>query len=150
MRLLVDGDGCPRDVRSIILKAAEKRNIETLFFADRGISGVSGAHVTLVLVPPGEDSADDRMCEEASPGDIAVTRDIPLASRLVEQGVEVLNTDGSLYSRENIRERLSIRNAMTELRSMGVMDGKKGRKRSEAFHFANAFDRLLQQRLGGR
>jgi uncharacterized protein YaiI (UPF0178 family) len=97
-----------------------------------------------VRVAGGPDVADDHIAENAQPGDLAITADIPLAARLVEKGVLTLDPRGTEYSRDNIGERLSVRDFMDQLRSTGVETGgpsSYGGKDKQAF--AAALDRVL-------
>jgi hypothetical protein len=104
--------------------------------------------IDFVQVSSGEGSADQYILAHVEPADIAITRDIPLAAELVERGVIVLNDRGNVYTGENVRERLSIRDFMAELRGGGVYESS-GRTYSsrEVRAFANAFDRELTRRL---
>jgi uncharacterized protein len=150
MKILVDGDGCPRDVRAVLLKAALRERLVLRFYADRPLSDVEDAGFEMVVVAKGDDSADVELIKACEAGDICVTRDIPLAAELVGKGAVVIDTDGSLYDEANIRERLSMRNAMMELRFGGVQTGGKKPGKAALFRFANTFDRLLQQKVRER
>ncbi|MDR2110423.1 MAG: DUF188 domain-containing protein, partial [Spirochaetaceae bacterium] len=106
MKVLVDADSCPRAVRELILRSSARTGIRVIFAANRPIPGIGGAEAVMELCPPGEGAADNRIVELAEPGDLVVTRDIPLAARLAEASVMVLDDRGRAYTRENIRERL--------------------------------------------
>ena len=86
MKILVDADSCPRPAREAVLRAALRRGIPAIFAANRPIPGIGGRGLTMEVCPPGEGSADNRIAALARPGDLVLTRDIPLASRLVEAG----------------------------------------------------------------
>ena len=154
--LYVDADSCPRQLRSIILKAVIRCRIPSLFVADRSLPDVvqaasRGLHndsgsplVQMLVVHKGDDSADDMLVELGVSGALAVTRDIPLASRLAELGMVVLDDRGGIYTKQNVGERLSVRNMMTELREYGVFAEKtKPLGPREVQAFANALDREL-------
>ncbi|MFN3587268.1 MAG: DUF188 domain-containing protein, partial [Moraxellaceae bacterium] len=99
-------------------------------------------------VPAGFDVADDRIVALIQPGDLAVTADIPLAAKVVEKGAFALNPRGSFYTAENIRQRLTMRNFMEELRSSGVqVGGPASFSAQDKTAFANALDRFLTQHL---
>jgi uncharacterized protein YaiI (UPF0178 family) len=119
MKILVDADSCPRPARELILRVSARRGIQAIFAANRPIPGVSGDAV-MELCAPSAGSADDRIVELAGPGDLVITRDIPLALRLVEASVLVMDDRGQLYTTENIRYRLSIRNFMVGLAENGL------------------------------
>ncbi|MDR1909859.1 MAG: DUF188 domain-containing protein [Spirochaetaceae bacterium] len=144
MKILVDADSCPRPVRDLVLRAAAKRGLPVIFAANRPIPGVPGA--LMELCPPGEGSADDRIVELSAPGDLAITRDIALAGRLVEKAVRALDDRGRRYTGENIRERLSIRNFTVALAESGLGAERHAvYGRRELKTFADAFDRELSR-----
>jgi uncharacterized protein YaiI (UPF0178 family) len=158
--LYVDADSCPRQLRAIILKAVEKRSISAIFAADRPLPDVVALEnrrlkdsfgtplVRMLVVEKGDDSADDLLVELGTDGALAITRDIPLATRLAELGMVVLDDRGGTYTRETVRERLSMRNLMTELREYGVFAEKtKPLGPREVQAFANALDRELTRML---
>ncbi len=96
----------------------------------------------------GDDSADDWIVDHAEPPAIAITHDIPLAGRLVEKGITVLDDRGNTYTKENMAERLSIRNTMTEFRELGIFSEQHSRmngKQTKAF--SDSFDALLTSML---
>ena len=145
MRIWVDADAAPRDVKDIVVRAALRLEVPTLLVANQRLqTPANNPFVSSVVVAGGPDVADDHIVEHAEPGDLAITADIPLAARLVEKGVCALDPRGEEYSESNIGERLSIRDFMDQLRSTGVETGGPaafGQKEKQ--HFANAFDRLL-------
>ena len=145
MKIWVDSDSCPRQIRKIIIKASLRVKIETIFVANRIIPEVDDEWSSMQLVPDGEGEADKYIYENSANGDIAITRDIPLASDLVKKGLLVLDDRGNVFTADNIRERLSLRNAMTELRSYGVMSRSTGTMNNRDIQlFANAFDKELR------
>ncbi|MDR1220000.1 MAG: DUF188 domain-containing protein [Treponema sp.] len=150
MKIFVDADSCPRAARELVLRAARKRRIEAVFAANRRIPGVEGGYAVMEVCPVGEGAADDRIVDLARRGDLAVTRDIPLAVRLVEHGVAVLDDRGRAYTGENIRQWLSIRNFMVELAGNGLgveRSAHYGKKELKAF--ADNFDRMVTISLKG-
>jgi len=146
MRVFVDADSCPVRVREIVCAAARKRNFIAVFTANRTIPLPRSSHVRFVRVQMGEGRADAYIKEQVGPRDLVITRDIPLAAELVELGLVVVNDRGDLYTRENVRERLSLRNFMKELREVGLYESplkEFGKKEVKAF--AATFDRILTQ-----
>jgi uncharacterized protein YaiI (UPF0178 family) len=144
VKILVDADSCPRQAREIVLRSSKRTGIRVLFVANRSIPGIGGENAVMELCPPGEGSADDRIVELALPGDLVLTRDIPLAERLVEKEVMVLDDRGRSYSKENIRERRSLRDFMIGLAENGLgieRTANYGRKELKAF--ADSLDREL-------
>lgn len=148
MTIWVDADSCPVKIRTIICRASIRTETGAVFVANREIPLEPGPLVRMVVVAEGEGAADDYLAENAQPGDLAVTRDIPLAERLVTRKVCVLNDRGDVYTPENIRERLSIRNVMLEFRLNGMMDSpERSFSDREVKAFAAAFDRHLTRLL---
>jgi uncharacterized protein len=145
MKIWVDSDSCPRQIRQIILRAAIRVEISTVFVANVKIPNVENKWSSMQLVPMGEGEADKYIYTNSEKGDIAITRDIPLASDLVKGGLLVLDDRGSVFTDDNIGERLSMRNAMTELRAYGVISKSSGSlSNRDVQQFANAFDRELR------
>jgi uncharacterized protein YaiI (UPF0178 family) len=148
MKIWVDADSCPRPVRDIVLRACARTGIEAVFVANKPVSGLADTNARFILCSAGADIADDVIVSEAEPGDLAVTRDIPLAARLVEAGILALNDRGTIYTAENVRERLSIRNFMMELNSQGISpDRMYGYGKKELKAFADGFDKVLAKLL---
>jgi uncharacterized protein YaiI (UPF0178 family) len=145
VKILVDADSCPKPARDLILKTAVRRKLRAIFAANRPITGIGGSGYALMeLCPAGEGAADDRIAALAEPGDLAVTRDIPLAARLVEASVLVIDDRGRAYTRENIRERLSLRDFRVGLAENGLGTERiasYGKK--ELKTFADSLDRAL-------
>ena len=110
MRILVDADSCPKPIRRVIVRAARRVGIETIFVANRPIPLPSVDTLRMITVEATEGAADAYLVEHAEQGDLAISRDIPLAAALVERGATVLDVRGQVYTRENVGERLSIRN----------------------------------------
>ncbi|MFA5571244.1 MAG: YaiI/YqxD family protein [Sphaerochaetaceae bacterium] len=149
--LYIDADSCPRQLRTIILKAVQKRQISALFVADRPLNDVielenslGSSLIRMHVVTPGDDSADDYLVQQAQSGTLAITRDIPLADRLVEKDLTVIDDRGNVYTKESVKERLSLRNMMSDLRELGIFVEKtKPMGRKEIKAFSDALDRHL-------
>lgn len=144
MHIWVDADACPNPVKEILYRAAERWRVEVILVANQPLRGPRSRHVRSVQVEGGFDVADRHIAERASPGDLVVTADIPLAALVVDKGALAINPRGELYTRDNIAQRLATRNLMEELRSAGVQAGGPA-----PFHardrqaFANQLDRIL-------
>jgi uncharacterized protein YaiI (UPF0178 family) len=144
MIILVDADSCPKKARELIMRAAERTETEAFFAANRPIPGIMGDFSRSLLCPPGEGSADNRLVELAGGGDLAVTRDLPLAARLLEKGAAVLDDRGRIYTAENMGERLSLRNFTVGLAENGFeFERTAGYGKRELKAFADSFDKLL-------
>ena len=152
MKLWLDADASPRDVKDICIRASERLKLEAVLVANQRLQLPSGyAYLSTVRVEGGPDVADRYIAEHAEPGDVAVTADIPLAAILVPKGVAVIDPRGELYTTESIGERLSVRNFMDGLRGAGVETGGHaayGAREKQAF--ANALDRALTRALRPR
>ena len=149
MNIWVDGDSCPRDVKTIIRRAARRRGIPAVFVANRFVIR-EDEWVRMVVVGTEEGAADRYLVETAEPGDVAVTRDILLAEQLVRKGITTLNDRGRIFDEESIGEIVSMRNFSKSLRESGMFverDTSFGKK--EQKEFADAFDRILT-RLSGK
>ena len=149
MRLWLDADAAPRDVKEICYRASERLKLETVLVANQRLQLPFGyTNLESVRVDGGPDVADRYIAEHAEPGDVVVTADIPLAALLVPNGVVVLDPRGEAYTLETIGERLSTRNFMEGLRGAGVDTGGHaayGPRDKQAF--ANALDRALTRSL---
>jgi uncharacterized protein YaiI (UPF0178 family) len=152
MKLWVDADAVPRDVKEILFRAAERLELETVLVANQRVAIPPGwRFVRAVRVGGGPDVADTYIVAAAEPGDVAITADIPLAALLVAKGIAVLDPRGDELTVENIGERLSVRNFMDGLRTVGVDTGGPpayGPRDKQAF--ARGLDRLLSRTLRRR
>ena len=148
LRIWVDADSCPSRVREIICRAADRTTTPASFVANRKIPLPKRSLISMIVVGTEEGSADRYIATHAQTGDIAVTRDIPHAADLVSLGVVVLNDRGVVFTEENVRERLSVRDFMYELRTQGIeVPERAPYSQRDIALFAQAFDRVLTQRL---
>lgn len=152
MKLWLDADAAPRDVKEVCYRASDRLGLETVLVANQRLQLPIGyKHLSAVRVEGGPDVADAYIAEHSLAGDVAVTADIPLAALLVPKGVIVIDPRGDEYTTESIGERLSVRNFMDGLRSTGVETGGHapyGQKEKQAF--ANALDRALTRAIRQR
>ncbi|HET7189475.1 MAG TPA: YaiI/YqxD family protein [Gemmatimonadaceae bacterium] len=152
MKLWIDADAAPRDVKEVCFRASERLRLETVLVANQRIQLPPGyAYLSAVRVDGGPDVADRHIAEHSIAGDVAVTADIPLAALLVPKLVIVIDPRGDEYTMESIGERLSVRNFMEGLRGAGVETGGHaayGAREKQAF--ANALDRVLTRALRAR
>ncbi len=174
--LYVDADSVPIQIRSIILRRVTKEGLRAIFVANRPLKDVQLAYqqhtaqlrsaarergeedaerlrsirspIAMVVVSAGLDSADNWIVEHAECGSVAITHDVPLASRLAQKGLVVLDDRGGVYTKENIGERLSMRNLMGELREMGIFSEQHKRMDNRQVKaFSDAFDTVLHTLL---
>ncbi|PAV27135.1 hypothetical protein C8D92_101242 [Tamilnaduibacter salinus] len=146
MPIWVDADACPGPIRDILCRAATRRGVETTFVANQPIPVPPSRWITTRQVPQGFDKADDDIVDRMNHGDLVVTQDIPLASEAIEKGAFVLNPRGEAFTRENIRQRLAMRDMMEELRGAGqVTGGPPPFSQTDRKAFADQLDRWLQR-----
>lgn len=151
MRIFVDADACPKVIKDILFRAAIRAEIELILIANQRLSIPSSPFISMYKVAPGFDVADDEIVLQLKPGDLVITADIPLADAAIDKGGIALNPRGLLYTKENIKERLSTRNLMMELRDSGVVTGGPGSlKPRDRQAFANQLDKLITQSAKGR
>lgn len=145
MKLWLDADATPREVKEICFRAAARLELETVLVANQRIQlPLGNPYVSAVRVEGGPDVADLHIAEHARNGDVAVTADIPLAALLVPKGVIVIDPRGDEYTADSIGERLSVRNFLDGLRGTGVETGGPGAfSAKDKQKFANALDRAL-------
>ncbi|MBT3706741.1 MAG: YaiI/YqxD family protein [Proteobacteria bacterium] len=143
----VDADASPKAVKEILYRASERTNIPVTFVANQFLEVPRSPLIFAVKVASGFDVADNYIVEHSNKGDIAITQDIPLAAELVAKGCVVLNPRGERYTKENVRERLNMRDFMDSLRSSGVQTGgPEAFSKKDRMTFANALDNVLVQR----
>lgn len=144
MKIWVDADACPVAIREIILRAAVRKQLMTTFVANHVISLPKSPYVNAIQVPQGFDVADDEIVKRASKGDLVITQDIPLASEVIALGCLAMNPRGERWTKDNIGQRLNMRDFMETMRSSGVQSGGPAPLNArDKMEFANAFDRIL-------
>ncbi|MGP1455584.1 MAG: YaiI/YqxD family protein [Treponema sp.] len=142
MKLFVDADSCPVRIREIISKTAYRLRTEAIFVANRLIAIPENAFCTSVITSTDPQAADSYITAHATPGDLVITRDIPLAKLLIDAHICVINDRGAVYTAENIGERLSLRNFMYDLHANGLMpERSKTFGKKDIAAFAQALDR---------
>ena len=130
-----------------MFRAAELTKIETTLVANQLLRVPPSPYIRALQVPAGFDVADNRIAQEIQPGDLVITADIPLAAQVIEREGFALNPRGEFYTRDNIRERLTMRNFMEELRGSGVdISGPSAFSQSDRQSFAAQLDRFLASR----
>jgi len=152
VKIWIDADAAPRDVKEIVFRAARRLRLETVLVANQRLSApLDHPFVTTVQVKGGPDVADHHIAENAEPGDLAVTADIPLAARLVDKQVVVIDPRGEEYTAENMGERLAVRDFMDGLRGAGVeTSGPRPYDARARQAFAATLDRALTRLLRER
>ena len=147
MKIWVDADACPKAVKEILYRVAERTKISVTLVANSPLHLPHSSFIHLIQVGSGADIADDEIADKCEAGDLVITADIPLAARVVEKGAQALDPRGTIYDKNNIGQVLSMRNFMDELRGSGVeTGGPSGFGQKEKFNFANALDKFIAQR----
>lgn len=151
MIIWIDADSCPAQVREILIKAGEREKIHCHFVANRKIPFRKSHYAHMTVVETGEGVADDYIVENAVSEDMVVTRDIPLAARLLDEDVVVINDRGERFTPNEIREKLSLRDLMKEMRLSGLATEGQNRFGPREIHaFAACFDRELRKILNNQ
>jgi uncharacterized protein YaiI (UPF0178 family) len=141
----VDADACPQVIKDILFRAAERAKVVVTLVSNMALARTpTSPYIRTIRVAKGFDGADKRIAQEVQPGDLVVTADLPLAAEVVARGAQALDPRGELYTEDNVRERLAVRNLMQELRSGGELVGGPAPFRVGDRHlFANELDRFL-------
>jgi len=144
MKIWVDADACPVVIKDILFRAAERTQIIVTLVANQYISVPKSMYIKSVQVPQGFDVADNEIVQRLAKGDLVITSDIPLAAEVIEKGAKALSPRGELYTKNNIRGRLNMRDFMDSLRSSGVdTGGAAPLNHSDRQAFANQLDQIL-------
>lgn len=147
MQVLVDADACPVVVKEILFRAARRVEVCVTLVANQYLRTPPSRFIKALQVPAGFDAADDRIVELVRDGDLVITADIPLAAAALDKGAHVLDPRGTWFSRDNIRERLTMRDVMDQLRSSGIETGGPAPySASDSKVFAGQLDRFLARR----
>jgi uncharacterized protein YaiI (UPF0178 family) len=146
MKIWIDGDACPKQVKEVIFRASERTKSLVMIVANKAMRVTHSPLIQLIVVSDGFDAADHYIVEHTETNDMVITADIPLASALVDKGVMVINSRGMVYTSENIKEVLAVRNLMEELRGGGfgsLSGGPAAYGPKDLEKFSNSFDREL-------
>lgn len=144
MHIFVDADACPKLIKEIIFRAALRLKIKTTCVANHAIPIPRNPLIKQIQVIGGFDVADQKIVDMCEPNDLVITADIPLAALVIQKGGYALNPRGELYTKDNIPERLAMRNMMDELRGAGkVSGGPPPLNKQDCQAFGNALDRFL-------
>jgi uncharacterized protein YaiI (UPF0178 family) len=145
MKIFIDADACPNVIKSIIFRASDRTKTEVLLVANQYMTTPASKLITAIQVHQGFDVADDEIVKRVETGDIVITSDIPLASDVIGKGATALNPRGELYTTDNIKARLQMRNFMETLRNSGVdTGGPAALNQKDRENFANQLNKLLE------
>ena len=144
MHIWVDADACPRPIKDILYRAAERAGVSLTLVANHALEVPRSPYIRAVQVAGGFDVADDHIAQRVGEGDLVITADIPLAAEVVPRGAVVLSPRGERYTEANIRQRLNMRDFMEGLRETGVnTGGPAALSQGDRQAFANQLDRFL-------
>lgn len=147
MHIWVDADACPTVIKDILFRAAQRTGLPLTLVANQPLRTPPGKNIRAIQVGAGFDVADDEIVRRVEAGDLVITSDIPLAAEVIEKGGHALSGRGELFSAENIRGRLNVRDFMDTLRSSGInTGGPPPLSQTERKEFADQLDRLLARR----
>jgi len=147
MRLYIDGDAFPNLLKPIVLRAIERLTIETFVLANKKITIGSSNFVTYIIVEAGADEADNKIVELSKQGDLVITADIPLADRIISKDAHAIDHRGELYTKDNIKNYLAMRDLMQGIRDSGEMTkGPAAFNQKDAQNFANQLNKFFQSK----
>ena len=144
MKIWVDADACPRMIKEVIFKVSARLKLNVILVANNQMNYPESELVRFVKVEQGADKADLYITENVENDDVVITADMPLASNVVQKDAYAINPRGEIYTKENVSERLSVRDFMQDLRDNGIStEGPRSFDQKDKQNFNNAFDRLL-------
>ena len=144
MKIWIDGDACPNAIKEILFRASERTGISLTLVANHVVKIPPSRHIRFLRVASGFDVADNEIVKRLAPGDLVITSDIPLAAEIIENQGQALNPRGELYTRDNIKARLTMRDLMESLRSSGIESGGQAPlNHSDRKAFADQLDKII-------
>jgi uncharacterized protein YaiI (UPF0178 family) len=150
MHIWVDADACPLAIKQILFRAAERAQIPLTLVANKPLGVPRSRFIRSLQVERGFDVADNEIAKRLAPGDLVITADVPLAADVIAKGGHALNPRGELYTPDNIRERLGIRDLLEKLRETGVhTTGPAPLDQTDRKRFADQLDRFLTRQARG-
>ena len=146
MTLFIDGDAFPNLLKPIVFRSIERLSLTTKVIANKKITIGNSKHIEYIIVDQGADEADHHIVELCKKDDLVITADIPLADRIISKHAHAIDHRGELYSTENIKQYLAMRNLMESIRESGEMtSGPKAFGQKDAHAFANQFNAFLSK-----
>ena len=144
MKIWVDADACPVVIKEILFRAAERTAVQLTLVANQRMQLPRSRHINFIQVAAGFDVADNEIVQRLEAGDLVITADIPLAAEVIDKGGCALSPRGELYTANNIRARLNMRDFMETLRASGVdTGGPPALSQGDRKSFADKLDKLL-------
>jgi uncharacterized protein YaiI (UPF0178 family) len=147
--IYVDADACP--VKEEAAKVAARHGLAIHFVSNAFMRLPEGENVHRVVVPDGPDVADDWIAERITSSDIAVTADIPLASRCLKAGAKVIGATGKPFTDANIGTALAMRDLQQHLRETGESKGYNASfTKQDRSRFLQVLEQAVQDIMRGR
>ncbi|RUO46894.1 YaiI/YqxD family protein [Pseudidiomarina aquimaris] len=144
MKIYVDADACPTVIKEILYRAAERKRLQLILIANQPLRVPPSKFIQTLTVSSGFDVADDEIVKRCEAGDLVITADIPLAAEVIAKGGQALSPRGELFTKDNIRGRLNVRDFMDTMRASGVQSGgPPPLNQRDRMEFANHLDRIL-------
>ena len=144
MKIWVDADACPKVIKEILYRASQRTQTQLTLVANSPMNIPGSQYIDFIVVSKGFDVADGRIVQEMQKGDLVITADVPLAFEVIEKGGVALNPHGVFFTKDNIGERLSVRNFLSDLRDSGVTTGgPPAFSIKDRNNFANKLDTFL-------
>lgn len=146
IKLFIDADAFPNLLKPIIFRAIEKQKIATFVISNKKVNIATSKYINYLIVDQGADEADNKIVDLLDEGDLVITADIPLANRVIDKNAHAIDHRGAMYTKDNIKQYLAIRNLMQDIRDSGEMTkGPAAFSQKDAQHFANSLNNFLQK-----
>lgn len=146
MQIWIDADACPKVIKEVLYRAAERVKCQLNLVANQPLVVPKSPYIKTIRVESGFDVADNYIVKQIQAGDLVITADIPLAAEVLAKGAQALNPRGEMYHPNTIKQKLTMRDLMDELRGSGIMTGgPPPLSQTERREFANALDQFLNQ-----
>lgn len=148
INIYVDGDAFPNLLKPILFRSIERLGLVTFVVANKKIDIGKSKNITYMIVEAGADEADHKIVEMVQEGDLVITADIPLADRVISKNAHAIDHRGELYSVDNIKQYLAMRDLMEKIRESGEMTrGPKPFSSKDAHEFANQLNSFLAKHV---
>lgn len=146
MKIYVDGDAFPNLLKPILYRAIQRLGLKTIVVSNKKITIGDSNHISYIIVAKGADEADHKIVDMVNEGDLIITADIPLADRVISKNAHAIDHRGEIYTKENIKQYLAMRNLMEEIRSSGeITKGPAPFGTKDAHLFANSLNSFLSK-----
>jgi len=146
LKIYIDGDAFPNLLKPILYRAIQRLGLKTIVVSNKKITIGDSNHISYIIVAKGADEADHKIVDMVNEGDLIITADIPLADRVISKNAHAIDHRGEIYTKENIKQYLAMRNLMEEIRSSGeITKGPAPFGTKDAHLFANSLNSFLSK-----